>query len=86
MTLTGNLRYAGAILRGFSEGAAVAGCALVPTSIWTIATAAIILFDAGYMYDGATIVSARLVSKPGAWKATLAVCAIWVLWRPKRGA
>lgn len=86
MTLTGNLRYAGAIVRGFSEGAAVAGCALVPGNIYTIMAAGIIIFDAATVYEGASEVSRRLVTNPRAYIFTLLVSALWVFWRPSKGA
>lgn len=86
MTLTGNLRYAGAFVRGFSEGAAVAGCALVPGNVFTILAAGIIIFDAATVYEGASEVSRRLVTNPRAYIFTLLVSALWVFWRPNKGA
>lgn len=86
MTLTGNLRYVGAIVRGFSEGAAVAGCALVPGNIFTILAASVIIFDAATVYEGASEVSRRLVTNPRAYVFTLLVSALWVFWRPRKGA
>ncbi len=87
MALNGsNLAYAAAIIRGFSEGAAVAGCALVPTSIWTIMAAVLILFDAAVMYDGAVEVSMRLVSNPRSYVFVIGISMLWVAWNPKRGA
>ncbi len=82
----GNLRYVGALIRGFSEGAAVAGCALVPGSVYTIAAAVIILFDAGTVYAGASEVSRRLVTNPRAYMCTIAISALWCAWRPHKGA
>lgn len=88
MTLSGRMRYAAALVRGFSEGAAVAGCALVPYSYYTLAAAAIILFDAAVVYEGAMFVSKRVVysSTSKAYIGTLLVSAIWCFWRPKKGA
>ena len=88
MTLNGRMRYAGAIVRGFSEGAAVAGCALVPYSYYTMAAAAIILFDAAVVYEGAMFVSKRVVisSTSNAYMGTLLISALWIFWRPTKGS
>lgn len=87
MALNGsNLAYGGAIIRGFSEGAAVAGCAIVPTSIWTIMAAVLILFDAAVVYDGAVEVSERLVSAPRSYIFVIGISLLWVAWNPKKGA
>lgn len=87
MALNGSLlAYPGAIIRGFSEGAAVAGCALVPASIWTIMAAVLILFDAAVVYDGAVEVSKRLVSNPRSYVFVIGFSVLWVAWNPKKGA
>lgn len=88
MTLSGRMKFAAAIVRGFSEGAAVAGCALVPYSPFTIAAAVIILFDAGVVYEGAVFVSKRVVysTTSRAYIGTILVSALWCFWRPKKGA
>jgi hypothetical protein len=87
MTLDGKLRYAAAIIRGFSEGAAVAGCALVPSSIYTIIASIVILFDAAVVYEGAEFVSKRVVYSPTskAYLGTVIISFIWVVWRPIKG-
>lgn len=87
MALNGsNLAYPAAIIRGFSEGAAVAGCALVPNNIWTIMAAVLILFDAAVMYDGAAEISMRLVSALRSYVFVIGFSILWVAWNPKRGA
>lgn len=88
MTLSGRMRYAAALVRGFSEGAAVAGCALVPYSPYTIAAAIVILFDAAVVYEGAMFVSKRVVysTTSNAYIGTILISALWCFWRPKKGA
>ena len=64
----------------------MAGCALVPDNLFTILAASIIIFDAATVHDGATEVSRRLVTNPRAYVFTILVSALWVFWRPKKGA